>query len=341
MSERELALTDGPVEFAGAVSLDVNENGVQPWRLPFAERQLFNESLQWRGATAAGVRLTLVSDTTSIALEAEPVMDWTPFNFDAEWTFDLLVDGELHGRVKQPCTNGSVRFEDLPEGAHRLELYLPQFSPVRVQRLAVDAEASVEAYCDSRPRWTIYGSSITHCRAASGPSETWPALVANKCGLNLTCLGFGGNCHIEPMVARMIRDLPADLITLKLGINCISGSLGARTFPAAVLGLVQVIREKHPETPIAFVSPIAYPPHETEPNFVGYTIEMMRRDIEDVHQRLLEAGDPNLIYVNGLEVFDADLIAQYATDQCHPNGDGIEVMAENFDRAVMSKFPLS
>ena len=172
---------------------------------------------------------------------------------------------------------------------------------------------------------------------AHSPARTWPALVARKHHLNLTCLGFGGQCHLEPMIGRMIRDLPADLITLKLGINCISGSLGPRTFPAAVLGLVALIREKHPQTPLALISPIGYPPHETTPNVVGYTIGQMRRDIQDVGQRLVEAGDPQLFYVDGSEVFDTDLIAQYATDECHPNGDGIEVMAENFDRAVMSK----
>lgn len=337
MSERELALTDGPVEFAGAVSLDVNENGVQPWRLPFAERQLFNESLQWRGATAAGVRLTLVSDTTSIALEAEPVMDWTPFNFDAEWTFDLLVDGELHGRVKQPCTNGSVRFEDLPEGAHRLELYLPQFSPVRVQRLAVDAEASVEAYCDSRPRWTIYGSSITHCRAASGPSETWPALVANKCGLNLTCLGFGGNCHIEPMVARMIRDLPADYIGLKLGINVHgAASLSPRTFREAVIGMVMLIREKHPTTPIALVSPIIATRGEETENAVGMTLPMKRELIAEAAAVMRELGDENLHHFSGLDLMSEEHLP-YMPDEVHPNADGYRLLAQRYEQLVMSK----
>jgi hypothetical protein len=36
-------------------------------------------------------------------------------------------------------------------------------------------------------------------------------------------------------------------------------------------------------------------------------------------------------------VFDLDLLARYTEDQCHPNGDGIEVMADNFDRVVMAE----
>jgi hypothetical protein len=59
--------------------------------------------------------------------------------------------------------------------------------------------------------------------------------------------------------------------------------------------------------------------------------------MEDVHRRLVGLGDANLIYVKGLEVFDLDLIARYTEDQCHPDGDGIEVQADNFDRAVMDR----
>ncbi len=77
-------------------------------------------------------------------------------------------------------------------------------------------------------------------------------------------------------------------------------------------------------------------PNETEPNAVGYTISDMRRDLLDVHRRLVAMGDTGVYYFDGLEVFDLSLIERYAADQCHPNGDGIEVMADNFDRAVMT-----
>ena len=97
-----------------------------------------------------------------------------------------------------------------------------------------------------------------------------------------------------------------------------SGSLNARTYPAAVVGLVQIIRQKHPTTPLALVSPIGYPPHETKPNAVGFTIGAQRAAMEEVHGRLVDLGDENLMYVNGLEVFDLDLIGRYAEDQCHP-----------------------
>ena len=327
----------------GAVSVEQGDGWLKPWRLPCDRLRLFpspDDGLLMRAEMASGVRLRFQTDSESLRLQFLP-LPVVPAACQREaFHVDVTLDGELLASAPAAPRSEEATVEGLPSREKVLEVWLPQEAPIAIRSLEVDDGAACEVVPDPRPRWVTYGSSLTHCVRAHSPGRTWPAIVARKHQLNLTCLGYGGQCHLDAMVARMIRDLPADLITLKLGINCISGSLGARTFPAAVLGLVQVIREKHTETPIALVSPIAYPPHETEPNLVGYTIEMMRRDIEDVHQRLLEAGDPNLIYVNGLEVFDADLIAQYATDQCHPNGDGIEVMAENFDRAVMSKLPL-
>jgi hypothetical protein len=83
--------------------------------------------------------------------------------------------------------------------------------------------------------------------------------VVRRRGLHLTSLGFGGQCHLDAMMGRVIADLPADYITLKLGINTIGGSHSARTYPAAIVGLVQIIRDKHPDTPMALVSPRASP----------------------------------------------------------------------------------
>ena len=228
-------------------------------------------------------------------------------------------------------------FEGLPAGDKVVELWLPQEAPVHLCSLVGETGTCCRSVPDARPRWITYGSSLTHCVRAHSPAHIWPAIVARRHGLNLTCLGFGGQCHLDAQVGKVIAAQPADLITLKLGINCASGSLSARTFPAAVLSLVQIIREGHPDTPIGLVSPIGYPPHETEPNPVGYTISGMRTDIAEIHRRLVELGDGRLYCFNGLEVFDLDLIERYTEDQCHPDGDGIEVMAENFDRVVMAR----
>ena len=326
MSQQSISLTDGPVEVVGAVSIKANSRFVMPWRLPCAELDLYHESLVDRASVPAGVRLVFVSDTSRIELDVEPS--------GVQAHYDLLIDARLHQRIDAAETTGTVCFTQLPAGEHRLEIYLPQSHPSRMAALRIDAGASVTPWRGDRPRWIAYGSSITHAVRAAGPSETWPALVASRFGLSLTCLGFGENCHLEPMVARLIRDLPADYISLCVGINVYAGSLTGRTFRSAVIGLISIIRERHEQTPMAVVSPICSPPRESKPGACGMSLQDMRCEVAEAVDRMRRHGDEHLHYVNGLDLFGPGL-AHHMPDKLHPDAEGNRRLAEQYAKIVM------
>ena len=82
--------------------------------------------------------------------------------------------------------------------------------------------------------WATWGSSLTHCVRAGSAARVWPGTVARTHDVNLVNLGFGGQCHLDPMVAMHIRDLPASCISMKLGINMMSGSVNAIEKAAAL-----------------------------------------------------------------------------------------------------------
>ena len=138
-------------------------------------------------------------------------------------------------------------------------------------------------------------------------------------------MGLGGQCHLDSMVARLIRDREVDLLTMKLGINVMgAASLSPRTFRGAVIGFTQIIREKHPTIPIGIISPIISPPREATPNAVGFTLEMMRDELIDVVDRIRQVtGDEKIYYFNGLALFGEELVDDYLPDDLHPNGDGL------------------
>jgi lysophospholipase L1-like esterase len=278
----------------------------------------------------AGVRIALRSDTRSLACRFEAIGDSAPARLD------LFVGGE-------PCATAAlagrdrVEFAGLPAGEKLLELWLPHDHPFRFQGLELDEGATLTAPDDARPRWITYGSSISQCREAESPSRTWPALVARGAGLNLTCLGFSGQCHIEPMLARLIRDRPADLISLCLGINVHGGaSLNLRTFQPAVLGFVSIVRERHPDTPLAVISPIFCPDRESRPNEVGMTLRIMRQEIRAAVETLTELGDGNLHYVDGLTLLGEEH-AHLLPDRLHPNQEGYEIIARRFTTDVLPR----
>jgi hypothetical protein len=335
---RSLALIGGDVTIEGAVSVEETAEGVHPWRLPVDRRDLFEPSVVNKASMPAGVRLTFVSDTASVRLDIVP----PGVEPDPPWVFDLLVDGELHQRLAPPPDAESLHFTDVPAGEHRLELYLPsQYAPVAIRDLKVSAGALVHGWHDERRRIVLYGSSITHCRHAAGPSETWPALVARQFDLHLTSLGYGGDCHMDPVVGRMIRDLQADFIGLKIGINMIGAvSASDRSFRALAIGLIETIRDGHPETPLVVVSPICHPPNETTENAAGMTLQLMRQRLAETCEVLRAHGDDNLHYVDGLSVMGPDDVHLYI-DGIHPSAEGYRFLATGWAREAAPKLGLS
>lgn len=322
MNQQTIAHDDPRLTWQGAVSLETTPDYTAPWRLPFAERQLYQpQDLIGRAAMPSGVRLVFDTDSRCIEGSIEP-------GGDEMAPIDLCIDNQpaasrpLHDR-------DAFRFGDLPAGNKRIELWLPQFGLFRLRSLALDAGATLTRIPDdTRPRWITYGSSITHCRAAASPTGTWPAIVARSRNVNLTSLGFGGQCHLDSMIARLIRDLPADAISMCVGINIHGGSLNRRTFRPAIIGFVRILREKHPTTPLAVISPILSPPREV-PTAAPMTLPEMRDEVAAAVEILRAHGDRNTHYFDGLSLFGPDH-AHLLPDQLHPNAEGYALMARNF-----------
>ena len=320
---------DAPeLTWQGAVSLQKTEGWVMPWRTPYPEHILFPEPLLERSAMPAGVRISFRSNTTQVSGNIVPQNE--------NGMLDLCCDGELIDAINLKQQD-SFAFTGLSDGEKLIELWLPQFGRFQLRSLEIDDGATLEAFTDTRPRWITYGSSITQCRSAASPTQTWPGVVARTHGLNLTCLGYGGQCHLDAMVARMIRDLPADYISMCLGIN-IQGasSLGPRAFRPAIIGAVQIVREKHPDIPIVLMSPICCPPREENPNTVGFHLKRMREEVHAAAEALQAHGDKQVHYVDGLSVFGPDFV-HLLPDDLHPDAEGYRVMGKNFTTVVAEK----
>lgn len=333
--KQSIPITDPFIQ--GAVSTERVGNALRPWRLPQQRRHLFpspNDSLLQKAQCTSGVRLRLQTDASCLTLRFEPLCE-TSMHIPDGHCFDAVIDNEIVQVVHGGGGAEEVVFDNAGEGLRTIELWLPPSSPVGLRELQAEEVSVLRPLPDRRPMWVTWGSSLTHCVRAGSAARTWPAAVARRHNLNLVNLGFGGDCHLEPMVAMTIRDLPASYISMKLGINAVGMSLNDRTYPALVTAAVCIVREKHPHTPFALVSPMASPPREATPSATGYTLQGMRRDMEAVHRGLTAAGDQRLYYVNGLEFFGIDDIAQYTKDECHPNAEGIDLQAERFSRLVM------
>jgi lysophospholipase L1-like esterase len=318
--------------FQGAVSLEVTDTFVKPIRIPIKDAHLYVPNrINEKANIPAGVRISFFSNSHSL------IFNIVACESDTE--MDCLINGRFlkTGLIKAGET--SITF-DLPvKGNQFIELYLSQRVPVKVSSIWIDLDATW-AYDTSQSelRWITYGSSITQCVEAESPSQTWPAIVSRKMNFGLTCLGYDGNCQLDPMVARMIRDLPADFISLCVGINIYGHqSLSERTFAPGLIGFIQTIRDRQPEVPILIISPIYYAKEKEEENQVGFTMRKMRKEIASTVNMLCEY-DKHLYYINGLELFGKTHV-DYLSDGLHPNAAGYKIMAKQFLTLMKEKIP--
>ena len=213
----------------------------------------------------------------------------------------------------------------------------------------------MEACPITRPIWLHHGSSISHGSNALHPTATWPALAAAGAGVELINLGMGGAALLDPFTARTMRDIPADLISIKIGINVVNADLmRVRALGPAVHGFLDTIRDGHPTTPLLVVSPLLCPIHEDTPgpampdfsklsegqlSFVAtgdptdptrLTLNIIRRALARiVVERAVE--DPHLHYLDGRELYgEADLYELPLPDQLHPDAATHRRIGERF-----------
>ncbi len=321
---------DPRLSWSGVISLEKTaDSHVVPWRLPHTRLSLFPSYETWGdlsyvSSLMTGARIVFMSDTRSLALRQVPVETPRPL--------DVCCDGRLIASIC-PDARGWFRCDDLPAGTKHIELWLPHGVRFELCELLLSAGSSLRQTRDSRPRWIAYGSSITQSAGAPSPTQTWAAVVARTHDVNLTNLGFSGHCQLEPMVARLIRDQPLDALSICAGANSYTGALTIRTFRAAIIGFVQIVREKHPGIPIALISTIVSTPGETRANAAGWTLPLLRSEVSAAALALQEHGDKSLFYVNGLDLIGPD-DAVLLPDNIHPNAEGYGLLATRFNTLV-------
>ncbi|MFJ2511396.1 GDSL-type esterase/lipase family protein [Streptomyces griseoviridis] len=360
----------------GALDVERTAHGLLPHRLPARARAQFHDpQLAMAESQPSGVRLAFRTRATAIELDTLPtkrVYAGVPPRPDG--VYDLVVDGRpagsgsvaggntltidmtAGGAELTPGPVGTLRFAGLPDAEKDVEIWLPHDETTELVALRTDAP--VEPAPDpGRPVWLHHGSSISHGSFAATPTTTWPALAASLGGVELINLGFGGSALLDPFTARALRDTPADLISVKIGINLVNADvMRLRAFTPAVHGFLDTIREGHPTAPLLVVSPLLCPIHEdtpgpSAPDFSRIAEGELRfratgdpaeraagkltlTVIRDELARIVEqrrADDPHLHHLDGLALYgEQDAAELPLPDGLHPDAATHRRIGERF-----------
>lgn len=366
----------GALRVAGIVETESTPGGVALHRMPgWARGQHNDPALSLLETMPSGGRLEMTTDATRIELDVQLTMLQLGDTPVLPAAFDLVVDGELvdtqttrtgtvivvdreTGDIEfRPGGPTTITFEGLGSGVKVVELWLAQAATVTIIELR--ANGRVSAPPPPGRRWVHYGSSISHCLEAATPTGAWPAVAARLAGVDLQSFAFAGQCQLDPFAGRMIAAQPADLISLKLGINIVnSDTMRERAFIPAIHGILDTIRESHPHVPVVLITPIICPVAEDHPGPTvpgpGGRVRVFERPVvlskgALTLRRIREleaavvvvrqaAGDSNLHLMEGTDLFGEGDVDDLP-DGLHPNPAGYRRIGERFHALAFEQGP--
>ncbi|SDE12333.1 GDSL-type esterase/lipase family protein [Glycomyces harbinensis] len=356
----------------GVAELETTARGVRPHRLPGRARAQFPDPhLLMMERQPSGARLVMATAARALRLTAHSSRLGYRGAERPRGRVDLVVDGEPFASAEldggdlvevdfrtgasdfRPGPAHTVAFDGLPQGDKHLEIWLPHNEAMEL--IELQADEPVRPVEPGGRLWVHHGSSISQGSNAASPTRIWPAVAARAGGVELRNLGLGGNALVDPFTARAIRDAPADLISVKLGINVVNGDvMRPRSFTPAVDGFLDTIRDGHPDTPLLLVSPIFCGIHEdapgpgaVDPGTLGtgqvaftasgddpsgrLTLRVIREALASLAAR--RKDDPNLHYLDGTRLYgEADAAERPLPDALHPDTDTHRLIGERFAR---------
>ncbi|MFO7670095.1 MAG: SGNH/GDSL hydrolase family protein [Bacteroidales bacterium] len=173
----------------------------------------------------------------------------------------------------------------------------------------------------------IYGTSITQGGCVARPGMAYSNILSRRLDAEFINLGFSGNGRGEPALAHLINQISGlSFVILDYEANAnetIVNSLGP---------FVDILREKHPDTPILIMSKIRYTSAT-----VGSPKHKLLMENRDFQRALVEkrnsAGDKNIFFLDGSTILGEDY-SECTVDGSHPTDLGSMRIADALTDAI-------
>ncbi|HNT13626.1 MAG TPA: SGNH/GDSL hydrolase family protein [Verrucomicrobiota bacterium] len=299
-------------------------------RLPAKAEGRVRASVWGLSHDSAGLRVRFVTDATALSARWTVRKESLAMSHMAATGvsgLDLYVkeNGRWHwigtGRPEHFPTNEKSLVSGLAAKEREFALYLPLYNGVKELQLGVPPEAKLRAAPPATAKPVVfYGTSITQGGCASRSGMAYPALLGRSLDWPTINLGFSGNAHSEPEMAALLAELAPAVYVLDPLPNMTAEMVTERLEP-----LVKTLRQAHPDTPILLVESIDYPAGELV-TATRENIAAKNAALQQVYQRLQEAGIKHLTYVSGGQLIGLDGLG--TVDGVHPTDLGFARMAE-------------
>ena len=290
-------------------------------RLPISYKEKVREPVWDLSKASAGITVRFHSNSTSINLK------WTVLNdfdmphmaatgikgidlytkYNNKWryvtTAGALVGLKTYQNKSIPADNINEYelIKNMTPEFREYKLFLPLYDGVTKLEVGIDSTASIEKASPSTVKPIVfYGTSITQGGCASRPGMAHTNIISRKLDVDCINYGFSGNGRMETPIVELISEIDARFYVIECLQNMDSEQVSERVKP-----LVDIIRTKHPHTPIVLVENMMY-----TMAFLDQTQETRliqeNAALKNEYDKIIKSGTPNIFYIKDNKDFLVD-----------------------------------
>ena len=281
-------------------------------RLPISYKDKVRKPVWDLSKSSAGITVRFHSNSTTINLK------WTVLNnldmshmastgikgidlytkYDNKWRY-VTTAGALVGlktyqnkSIPADSENEYELIKNMTPEFREYKLFLPLYDGVTKLEVGIDSTASIEKASPSAVKPIVfYGTSITQGGCASRPGMAHTNIISRKLDVDCINYGFSGNGRMETPIVELISEIDARFYVIECLQNMDSQQINERVRP-----LVDMIRTKHPLTPIVLVENMMY-----TTAFLDQTIETRliqeNAALKNEYDKILKSGLQNIFYI--------------------------------------------
>ena len=290
-------------------------------RLPISYKDKVREPVWDLSKASAGITVRFHSNSTSISLK------WTILNdfdmphmastgikgidlytkYNNKWRY-VTTAGALVGlktsqnkSIPSDSINEYELIKNMTPEFREYKLFLPLYDGVTKLEVGIDSTASIEKASPSTVKPIVfYGTSITQGGCASRPGMAHTNIISRKLDVDCINYGFSGNGRMETPIVELISEIDARFYVIECLQNMDSERVSERVKP-----LVDIIRTKHPHTPIVLVENMMY-----TTAFLDHTEETRliqeNAALKNEYDKIIKSGTPNIFYIKDNKDFLVD-----------------------------------
>lgn len=300
-------------------------------RMPQDIADKVNPGVAGHNRSAAGGRVCFITDSPTVAITTKVApphgANFSPISGSGYDIFVKEDDGKFTRKsVYRPKEDPSLPysaafgFDYTVIKPREMIINMPNYAGIEYLKIGVVKGSSIEPLTPYRTDIdpiVYYGSSITQGGCAGTPGNAYENIISRRNNIDFVNLGFSGNARGEQAMAEYIAGLKMSAFVLDYDHN----APGAVHYSKTHYAFYKTVRDANPNVPIIMIT---RPNGRVDPVSANMYLAVAKGSYECAKA----AGDKNVYFINGFDLFgdvDPDICT---VDGTHPNDLGFYRMAE-------------